>query len=534
MSSDDTLPEEPGPERLTAGRYRLLARLGEGGMGTVWRAYDQTLRREVAVKEVRTPAGYSEAQAERMYTRMEREVWAAARVTHRNVITVYDVVTDEGRPWIVMELVRGRSLADLAAGSGTLAPERAAEIGAEVLAALRAADAAGVLHRDVKPANVLIADDGRVVLTDFGIAVIEGDSALTMTGQVVGSPEYVAPERALGRPFGLPSDLWSLGVMLYVLVEGGSPFRRDTPLGTLRAVVDDEAPAPRGAGALTPVIESLLHKDPARRPEPARLEHDLRRVATGATPPAPGATVTPPAPAVVTPPQDPRTIQATPPAPTGSSPTEPSPTPPSPVPPAPTPPGFGAPPPGFGTPGYPVAPAADPAAPAAPGRRRRTVFVAVGAALAVVALAVTSYTLLRGDDGDGGRKTAGPEATSPASPAASGGSTPVVRVAVTGVRTSYTGPCPPADGDAPAFTATFTVTRLPAQFSYRWVSVDGRVTDPRWRTVSFPEGEGLTRQETVSLNSYADEGTFESRLAVELKSPVKGKSNAVPLTMTCG
>ncbi len=180
-----------------------------------------------------------------MYARLEREAWAAARVANRNVVTVYDVATQDGRPWIVMELVRGISLAELLDAQGPLSPQRVAHIGAEVLAALRAAHEAGVLHRDVKPANVLMSNDGRVVLTDFGIAMVEGSSALTMTGEVIGSPEFLAPERALGRTPGPESDLWSLGVLLYAAVEGSSPFRQNTPLSTLRAIVDEELPLSR-------------------------------------------------------------------------------------------------------------------------------------------------------------------------------------------------------------------------------------------------------------------------------------------------
>lgn len=290
------MSEEPGSERLIAGRYRLLTPLGEGGMGTVWRARDEVLHREVAVKEVRAPHGLAASDVERMYARLEREAWAAARVANRNVVTVYDVATQDGRPWIVMEIVRGISLAELLDAEGPLEPARAAHIGAEVLSALRAAHEAGVLHRDVKPANVLMSNDGRVVLTDFGIATVEGTSALTMTGEVIGSPEFLAPERALGRTPGPESDLWSLGVLLYAAVEGNSPFRHDTPLSTLRAIVDEELPAPRRAGPLAPVIEGLLRKDPAERLPADRAEQDLRLVAAGGTPQGGTLRSTPPSP----------------------------------------------------------------------------------------------------------------------------------------------------------------------------------------------------------------------------------------------
>ncbi|UPZ26802.1 serine/threonine protein kinase [Streptomyces sp. LRE541] len=286
MHHEDAASPDASPERLVADRYRLLSTLGEGGMGTVWRARDEVLRREVAIKEVRAPSGLPAEKIERMYTRLEREAWAAARITAPNVITVHDVVTDGDRPWIVMELVRGRSLAELIRTQGALSPRETARIGAEVLSALRAAHAADVLHRDVKPANVLLADDDRVILTDFGIAMVVGDTALTMTGEVVGSPEYLAPEQALGRALGPATDLWSLGVLLHTAVQGRSPFRQDSALGTLRAVVDDEPPSPHRAGPLTSVIEGLLRKDPAERASAEQTARDLRLIAAGGTPDA--------------------------------------------------------------------------------------------------------------------------------------------------------------------------------------------------------------------------------------------------------
>ncbi|MFF1919825.1 protein kinase [Streptomyces sp. NPDC058221] len=270
MHNEESVPPDTGDKGSVAGRYRLLSVLGQGGMGTVWRAYDEVLHREVAVKEVRAAAQLPAEHRARLHTRLEREAWAAARIDCAEVVTVHDVVTFDGRPWIVMELVRGKSLADVISAAGALPPKEAARIGGRVLAALRAAHAAGVLHRDVKPANVLLSDDGRVLLTDFGIATIEGDTALTMTGEVVGSPEYLAPERALGRTPDATSDLWSLGALLYAAVQGRSPFRQSTALATLRAVVDEELTPPDKAGALTPVIEGLMRKDPHDR-MPAEL-----------------------------------------------------------------------------------------------------------------------------------------------------------------------------------------------------------------------------------------------------------------------
>ncbi len=509
---------------MIAGRYRLLSPLGEGGMGTVWRARDEVLRREVAVKEVRAPAGLPQPEVERMYTRLEREAWAAARVADRNVVTVYDVATDGGRPWIVMELVRGLSLADVLDAEGTIGPRRAAHIGAEVLSALRAAHAAGVLHRDVKPANVLLADDGRVVLTDFGIATVEGSSALTMTGEVVGSPEFLAPERALGRTPGPESDLWSLGVLLYAAVEGHSPFRQDTPLSTLRAVVDEELPPPRRAGPLAPVIEGLLRKDPAERLPAGRAERDLRIIGAGGTPRADTPPATAYAPTVAT------------------HPYEPSPTPPIPV-------------PATGT-----RPVADPdGRRPRPGGNRRAVLVLV-AGLAVLALALggLTYALLHRDgdgngNGNGGPRTSGsPGGVTPSpsvsagrtetgggsapSTSASSSSTPPpqsVTVTLAGTHTEYSGTCPPPGERAPAFTATFTVGRLPAEVSYRWVLKSGEVSDPGWKTLSFPSEGGKSRQDTVRVTTYAQGGTFENAISIEVRSPVRAVSNAVPFSVTC-
>ncbi|MFD5158471.1 serine/threonine-protein kinase [Streptomyces hawaiiensis] len=276
-------PEGPGAGRLIAGRYRLLAKLGHGGMGTVWRAQDETVDREVAVKEPRVPAHLPERERANAFERMRREARAAARLDHPAVVGVHDVAVVEEQPWIVMELVRGRSLGD-ALQEGTLSAREAARIGLEVLGALEAAHAAGILHRDVKPDNVLLGRYDRVVLTDFGIAQIEGETNLTDTGGFVGSPEYIAPERVLGQRPGPASDLWSLGVVLYAATEGVSPFRRSNTPATLQSVLNAmPAPPASARGPLAEAINGLLDKDPARRPNAARVRALLE---AAANPPA--------------------------------------------------------------------------------------------------------------------------------------------------------------------------------------------------------------------------------------------------------
>lgn len=515
---------------MVAGRYRLLDVLGEGGMGTVWRARDEVLGREVAVKEVRAPAGLPAEDRERLYARLEREAWAAARVSHRSAVTVYDVVTEDGRPWIVMELVRGLTLAETLEAEGPLPPRRAAHIGADVLAALRAAHEAGVLHRDVKPANVLLANDGRVVLTDFGIAAVAGTSPLTMTGELIGSPEYLAPERAMGRTPGLAADLWSLGVLLYAAVEGASPFRRDTALDTLRAVVDEEPVPPERAGPLAPVIEGLLRKDPEQRMSAEEAEERLRVVGAGGTPsagPTRAETYGPfpaPLPGVGGPgggtgasggsggPGGPH-------GPSGPGATTPL-------------PGPGGPPPG-----------------SEPGERRRgrTALVAGIAALLLVGGGLT-YALLR--DENPSPPPAPPEttsapatetttpapttgaATTPPPASASTPSTSVV-VSVRADRARYEGACPPPQDQAPAFTATFTVGGTPASVSYRWITESGEGQDTAWRTLEFAAGGPTERQVTRIQAVFRPDGTLEDRIGVEVRSPVTVRSGLVAFSVSC-
>ncbi|MFJ3695632.1 serine/threonine-protein kinase [Streptomyces sp. NPDC090052] len=269
---------------VLAGRYRLGELIGRGGMGKVWRAHDEVLHRTVAVKELTAGLYVSEADRAVLHARTQKEARAAARINHPGVVTVHDVIEFDDRPWIVMEYIDGPSLADAVKESGALDPREAARVGLHVLGALRAAHAAGVLHRDVKPGNVLLAHDGRVLITDFGIAAIEGDSEITRTGEIVGSIDYLAPERVYGEAPGPASDLWSLGATLFTAVEERSPFRRTSPISTLQAVVNDEPPKLTRAGPLTPVITGLLRKDPAERPGPAEVERMLLDAMEGRKP----------------------------------------------------------------------------------------------------------------------------------------------------------------------------------------------------------------------------------------------------------
>ncbi|GGO12199.1 serine/threonine-protein kinase [Microbispora bryophytorum] len=251
-------------ERRVAGRYHLLEPIGRGGMGVVWRAHDDLLDRTVAVKEVLYHPT-SEEDSETFTRRTIREARAAGRIDHPNVVVVHDVIEEDGRPWIVMQLVQSRSLGEVLRDQGALPPGRVAAIGLQVLDALCTAHAAGVLHRDVKPENVLLSGETRVVLTDFGIATMPEETGLTMTGGITGTPAFIPPERLNGDPATPESDLWSLGATLYAAVEGRTPFERNSPVATMAAILHDDPAPPRRAGALTPVLEGLLRKDPARR-----------------------------------------------------------------------------------------------------------------------------------------------------------------------------------------------------------------------------------------------------------------------------
>jgi serine/threonine protein kinase len=281
-----------GPGRVVAERYRLSEVIGRGGMGVVWQARDELLSRDVAVKEMIWPSSLTDQERQAVCRRATREAQVAARLNHRNVVHVFDIVEEDGCPWIVMELLPYRSLLDVIEDEGPLAPAEAAMVGLQILAALRAAHAQGIVHRDVKPANILIGPGSRVVLTDFGIAWADDSQAATTAGLILGSPSYIAPERARGGHSGVPGDLWGLGASLYTAVEGHPPFERANALASITAVVTDELAPATHAGPLWPALNGLLRKDPDRRLGAAETERLLRGVSA-----TPAYVVGPPDPA---------------------------------------------------------------------------------------------------------------------------------------------------------------------------------------------------------------------------------------------
>jgi hypothetical protein len=263
---------------VLADRYELSSEVGAGGMGVVWRGHDKLLRRDVAIKEVHLPAEIAGGDHAVMQARVLREARAAARLSHPAAVTVYDVVRQEGRAYIVMELIHAATLADLVERDGPLPPERVAALGLDILGALEQAHAEGIVHRDVKPQNVMVGPGGPK-LADFGIASLKGDPKLTATGMLLGSPSFMAPEQAQGDDSGPPADLWALGATLYYAVEGEPPFARGQAIATLAAVVYDEPRSPQRAGPLAGVLMRLMSKAASDRPSGAELREALERAA---------------------------------------------------------------------------------------------------------------------------------------------------------------------------------------------------------------------------------------------------------------
>jgi serine/threonine protein kinase len=292
---------------LVAGRYRLIEQVGSGAMGVVWKAQDERLGRTVAIKRLVGRYALSETMTEETRRRAMREARIAARLQHRNAIALFDVAEDEGDPILVMEFLPSKSLSVVLEERGTLTPTEAAEIGAQVAEAIAAAHAVGIAHRDIKPGNILLADNGTVKITDFGISrALDDGTVTTQTGMLAGTPAYLAPEIARGGDSTRASDVFSLGSTLYHAIEGRPPFGTNTnPLALLHAVASGNVPAPKNAGPLEPTLMSLMRVDPETRPSMKEVAEALATAATEIMPipaaqTAASAPKTPPRPVLAT------------------------------------------------------------------------------------------------------------------------------------------------------------------------------------------------------------------------------------------
>jgi serine/threonine protein kinase len=294
------MPVNPASDQLVAGRYAWKEQLGRGGFGVVWRAHDTLLQRDVAVKAIEFPPILDDAERAAIRKKVLREARAAARLNHPGLVTVFDVIEEDGRPLIVMELVAAPTLAELVARDGPMPDDRVAALGMGILEALEVAHAQGIIHRDVKPANVMVSASDRVQLTDFGIASVLDDPKVTASGTLAGSPSYMAPEQARNDTPSAATDLWGLGATLYFALEGEPPFRKDGAIATLTAVVNEPPRPLRRDTALAALVDDLLVKDPAARPSTTAVRRRLdEAIAT--------AGVDPPVEAPVEAPVDPTT-----------------------------------------------------------------------------------------------------------------------------------------------------------------------------------------------------------------------------------
>jgi eukaryotic-like serine/threonine-protein kinase len=289
------------PMALIADRYRLRHVVGSGGMGVVWEAWDERLERRVALKQLHRQSGASTADAELANMRAMREARLTARLSHPHAVPVFDVVEQEGQLWLIMQFIPSITLADVLKAGGPLQPDEAAQVGAEVASALAAAHAVGIVHRDVKPGNILIADDGTASISDFGIAHALGDATLTTRGLVHGTPAYLAPEVARGGEANFASDVFSLGATLYSAMEGNPPFGTDeNSMALLHRVASGQFTPPQRCGVVTPMILEMLSSDPKARPSMKTVADNLAQRAMGASSSATVETLTPPAPGEAT------------------------------------------------------------------------------------------------------------------------------------------------------------------------------------------------------------------------------------------
>ncbi len=461
--------------QVVADRYELLETVGRGGFGVVWRACDTLLQRHVALKEIHIPGFLNDQDRAELREKVLKEARAAARLDHPGAVTVYDVIDDVGHPVIVMELVEAPNLSEIVASKGPLPPPEVARIGLQVLEVLAAAHARGIVHRDVKPANVMVGDSGRVRLGDFGVAAILDDPTVSTSGAVTGSPAYMAPEQATNKGAVPESDLWSLGATMYFAVEGHPPFDKGAPLPTLAAIVQESPRRAERAGALGPVLDGLLVKDPTARTGEGELRDQLSAVATAGA----GRPANPPpapvhdtailhldevAPTLAEPAVDPAPAQ---PVPVEPVPDEPPPRPvearPGPVEPVAASPGRPGPTsaPGPASPRPPVArPAGD------PGSRRPLVV----AGLVVVVLALIAVGLASRHGGSSTGAATSPSTT--AARSASGGGS-----ATTGPKTTK---APAAASSGPTVAYTDPQTGFTISYPKNWaVSTNGTLTDFR-------------------------------------------------------
>lgn len=508
-------------DRLITGRYRLAEKVGSGAMGVVWRATDERLERVVAVKQLLLTPGLTAEQALEARRRAMREGRIAARLHHPNAITVFDVAEDDGQPWLVMEYMDAPSLAFKIAGGHTLPPLEVAEIGAQAASALAAAHAAGIMHRDVKPANLLVADDGTVKLTDFGISRAVGDVTVTATGLLAGTPAYLAPEVARGEDPLPGSDVFALGATLYTAVEGAPPFgESDNPLAVLHAVALGEVPPPRNAGPLTTVLMSLLSVDVATRPNMREAARALADVAAGRAPRLPGP---PPTTKVMPTPGSDATAVLSGPAP------RPTPARPTPARPAPAP----AAPPAHSMGGYaprpPIPPAASGAA-SSGGQRKPTLMLLAVAAVAVLALAVV---LLLTRDTEGDETAAPPSVPASAAPASSDDGSETEESTTTPSSTTSAPPTTttaPPPADAAQFAQSY-YGMLPGDIAGAWAQLSPAYQAQTGGYGSYTSFWSSIR--SVSVNSVTPDGPDRATISLtytKTDGTVAGESRWVSVT----
>ena len=536
------------PDELIAGRYRLVKLVGTGGMGSVWEAMDERLQRPVAVKQLHAQLGLSPEETELANQRAMREARITARLHHRHAVPVFDVVEHQGRPCLIMQFLPSMALSAVLRQGGPLQNDEAAQVGAQISSALAAAHAVGIVHRDVKPGNILIADDGAALITDFGISHAMGDTTLTATGLVHGTPAFLAPEVARGSESTFASDVFSLGSTLYAALEGAPPFGSDSnAIVLLHRVASGEFPPPPHGGPLTPVVLQMLSLDPEARPSMKAAADTLRSLAARGSAPDPELSVTP------TMPMEPVSAPAAPTSP--ASPVSPSPVSPSPVspPPAvvwasapvaePSPPRVAESPPDPSTVPNARPRPADPPEPEPERRRRPAIWAAAVLLVVVVALAVWWFSRDPGsqvaDQGQPGSSTsagaretpAGASASPTTSPSASPTSVTGAATAaqLAGAITTYYALVPDdTDQSWSLLTPSYQASPSGGRKAYQkfWDAVDrvsvsgvtGKPPDKAEATVTYVYKDGRVVRERTAFGLVNDDGTLKINSSKVLSS----------------